>query len=146
VQVQVPESEAHELATGMKADLEGDGQHWPGYISGISPEVVDGSVVARLRFAGSQPQGLRQSQRMFVRAYIARLHDVLMIDRGNFADQQGGGYAYVVHGDTARRQPIRIGAVSLQKVELLGGVAAGDRIVTSGAAAFRDATSVRLSN
>lgn len=146
VQVQVPETEAHELATGMKADLEGDGQHWPGYVSGISPEVVNGSVVARLRFSGSQPQGLRQSQRMFVRVFIAQLHDVLMIDRGNFADQQGGGYAYVVHGDTARRQPIRIGAVSLQKVELLGGVAAGDRIVISGATSFHDATSVRLSN
>jgi HlyD family secretion protein len=146
VQVQVPETEAHELATGMKADLEGDGQHWPGYVSGISPEVVNGSVVARLRFSGPQPQGLRQSQRMFARVFMAQLHDVLMVDRGNFADQQGGGYAYVVHGDTARRQPIRIGAVSLQKVELLGGVAAGDRIVISGATSFRDATSVRLSN
>lgn len=146
VQVEVPESEAHELATGMKADLEGDGQHWPGYVSGISPEVVNGSVVARLRFSGSQPQGLRQSQRMFARVFIAQLHDVLMVDRGNFADQQGGGYAYVVHGDIARRQPVRIGAVSLQKVQLLGGAAAGDRIVTSGAASFHDATSVRLSN
>ena len=146
VQVQVPESEAHELATGMKADLEGDGQHWPGHVSGISPEVVNGSVVARLRFSGSQPQGLRQSQRMFVRVFIAQLHDVLMVDRGNFADQQGGGYAYVVHGDTALRQPIQIGAISLQKVQLLGGVTVGDRIVTSGAAAFHDAMSVRLSN
>jgi HlyD family secretion protein len=146
VQVQVPESEAHELASGMKAQLEGDGERWPGYVSGISPEVVNGSVVARLRFSGSQPQGLRQSQRMFARVFIAQLHDVLMVDRGNFADQQGGGYAYVVHGDTARRQPIRIGAISLQKVELLGGVAVGDRIVTSGAASFHDATSVRLSN
>ncbi|HVS78422.1 MAG TPA: efflux RND transporter periplasmic adaptor subunit [Steroidobacteraceae bacterium] len=146
VQVQVPESEAHELATGMRADLEGDGRHWPGYVSGISPEVVDGSVVARLRFAGSQPRGLRQSQRIFVRIFIARLHDVLMVDRGNFADQEGGGFAYVVHGDTAVREPVRIGAISLQKVQILGGVSAGDRIVTSGAAAFHDAERVRLSN
>lgn len=146
VQVQVPESEAHDLATGMTADLEGDGQHWRGYVSGISPEVVDGSVVARLRFAGSQPEGLRQSQRIFVRIFLARLHDVLMVERGTFADQGGGGYAYVVHGDVAERKPIRVGAVSLQKVQILSGLSAGDRIVTSGAAAFRDLARVRLSN
>lgn len=146
VEVQVPESEAHELTTGMGADLEGDGQHWRGYVSGISPEVVDGSVVARLRFAGSQPEGLRQSQRIFVRVFLARLHDVLMVDRGTFADQAGGGYAYVVRGDEAVRTPIRVGAVSLQKVQILSGLAAGDRIVTSGAAAFQEARRVRLSN
>ena len=146
VQVQVPESEAHELATGMKADLEGDGQHWPGYVSGISPQVVDGSVVARLRFSGSQPEGLRQSQRIFVRVFLARLSNVLMVDRGTFAQQEGGGYAYVVRGDAAQRTPIRIGAVSLQKVQILSGLRAGDRIVTSGADAFRDVKRVRLSD
>ena len=146
VQVQVPESEANELATGMKADLEGDGQHWPGYVSGISPEVVDGSVVARLRFTGSQPKGLRQSQRIFVRVFLARLSNVLMVDRGTFAQQEGGGYVYVVRGDAAQRTPIRIGAVSLQKVQILSGLTAGDRIVTSGADAFHDVKRVRLSN
>jgi HlyD family secretion protein len=146
VEVQVPESEAHELTTGMTADLEGDGQHWRGYVSGISPEVVDGSVVARLRFAGSQPEGLRQSQRIFVRVFLARLHDVLMVDRGTFAQQEGGGYVYVVRGDAALRTPIRVGAVSLQKVQILSGLTAGDRIVTSGADAFHDVKRVRLSN
>lgn len=146
VEVEVPESEAHELTSGMAADLEGDGQHWRGYVNGISPEVVDGSVVARLRFAGSQPEGLRQSQRIFVRVFLARLHDVLMVDRGTFADQAGGGYAYVVRGDAAVRTPIRVGAVSLQKVQILSGLSAGDRIVTSGAAAFQEAERVRLSN
>ncbi len=146
VQVQVPESEAHELSVGMKADLEGDGQHWPGYVSGVSPEVVDGSVVARLRFTGSQPQGLRQSQRIFVRVFLARLSNVLMVDRGTFAQQEGGGYVYVVRGDAAQRTPIRVGAVSLQKVQILSGLRAGDRIVTSGADAFHDVKRVRLSN
>lgn len=146
VQVEIPESEAHELSTGMSADLEGDGRHWRGYVSGISPEVVDGSVVARLRFADSQPEGLRQSQRIFVRIFLARLHDVLMVDRGTFADQEGGGYVYVVRGDAAERTPIRIGAVSLQKVQILSGLAAGDRIVTSGAGAFHDVKRVRLSH
>lgn len=146
VQVEVPESEAHELSSGMTADLEGDGQHWRGYVSGISPEVVDGSVVARLRFTGSQPQGLRQSQRIFVRVFLARLSNVLMVDRGTFAQQEGGGYVYLVRGDAARRTPIRVGAVSLQKVQILSGLRAGDRIVTSGADAFHDVKRVRLSN
>lgn len=138
VQIQVPESEAHDLAPGMVADIEGDGVHWPGSVRAISPEVVDGAVVARVRFTGDKPQGLRQNQRMSVRILIDRRRNVLMVDRGTFMDQ-GGGFVYVVHGDIAVRQPVRLGAASIQKVEILDGLSVGDQVVVSGADAFNGA-------
>ncbi len=146
VQIQVPESEAHDLAPGMAADLEGDGQHWQGSVSAVSPEVVDGQVVARVRFTGDKPEGLRQSQRMSVRILIDRRENVLMVDRGTFMDQGGGGFAYVVHGDIAERQPVRLGAASIQKVEILEGLKVGDQVVVSGADAFNGADRVILAH
>jgi HlyD family secretion protein len=146
VQIQVPESQAHDLVPGMAADLEGDGQHWQGSVSAVSPEVVDGEVVARVRFTGNKPQGLRQNQRMSVRILIDRRRNVLMVDRGTFMDQGGGGFAYVVHGNIAVRQPVRLGAASIQKVEILDGLALGDQVVVSGADAFNGADRVILAH
>jgi HlyD family secretion protein len=144
VQIQVPESQAHDLAPGMAADLEGDGVHWPGSVSAVSPEVVDGEVVARVRFTGAKPQGLRQNQRMSVRILIDRRQNVLMVDRGTFMDQGGGGFAYVVHGNIAERIPVRLGPASVQKVEILDGLAVGDQVVVSGTDEFNNADRVIL--
>jgi len=146
VEIKVTESMARDLRGGMSADIEGAGKHWKGTVSGVSPEVVAGQVTARLRFAGDPPAGLRQSQRMSVRIFIDRRENVLMVDRGSFVDQEGGGFAYVVHGNVAERGAVSLGAASLDKVEILGGLSAGDEIVTSGTDAFNGANRVILSH
>ncbi|HVC01641.1 MAG TPA: efflux RND transporter periplasmic adaptor subunit [Steroidobacteraceae bacterium] len=146
VQIKVPESLARNLAPGMSADLQGDGRHWRGSVSAVSPEVVNGEVVARVRFTDHRPRGLRQNQRLTVRIFIDRRANVLMVDRGTFLDQDGGRFAYVVHGNIAERRPIRVGVASVQKVEILGGLVPGDQIVISGTAAFNGAQRVILSD
>jgi HlyD family secretion protein len=130
----------------MHADLDGGGQHWQGEVSGVSPEVVAGQVTARLRFGTGKPAGLRQSQRLSVRIYVDKRANVLMVDRGSFVDQEGGGFAYVVHGNVAERRPVRLGAASVAKVEIESGLAVGDEVVTSGTDAFNGAARVILSN
>jgi HlyD family secretion protein len=146
VEIKVTESLARDLRPGMKADLEGGGRRWSGTVSGVSPEVVAGQVTARLRFSEEKPAGLRQSQRLSVRIFIDRRDNVLMVDRGAFVDQEGGGFAYVVQGSVAERRPVQLGAESISKVEILQGLAIGDQIVVSGTDAFKGAQRVILSH
>jgi HlyD family secretion protein len=146
VEIKVSESFARDLNAGMSADLDGGGHHWQGTVSGVSPQVVGGEVTARLRFGIEKPAGLRQSQRLSVRIFIDKRENVLMVERGAFVDQEGGGFAYVVHGNIAERRPVRLGAASLEKVEILDGLAAGDQIVISGTDAFKGAERVILSH
>lgn len=141
VEIQVPESLARDLQPGMAATLEGDGRQWAATLSGVSPEVVSGEVTARLRFTGTQPEGLRQSQRLAVRVLIDKRANVLMVERGSFVDQDAG-FAYVVHDGVAQRRPVRLGAQSVQKVEILDGLAVGDQVVVSGSDAFNGADRV----
>jgi HlyD family secretion protein len=141
VEIKVPESLARDLQPGMAATLEGDGRQWPATLSGVSPEVVAGEVTARLRFTGAQPVGLRQSQRLAVRILIDKRDNVLTVERGSFVDQDAG-FAYVVHDGVAERRPVRLGAQSVQKVEILDGLNVGDEIVVSGSDAFNGADRV----
>jgi HlyD family secretion protein len=146
VEIKVPESLARDLSDGMTADLTGDGRHWTGTVSGVSPQVVNGEVIARVRFGEQKPEGLRQRQRLSVRIFIERRDNVLMVDRGSFLDQDGGGFVYVVNADVAERRPVRLGASGVQKVEILSGLAEGTQIVGSGTDAFRGAERVILTH
>jgi HlyD family secretion protein len=141
VEIKVPESLARDLQPGMGATLEGDGRQWQATLSGVSPEVVAGEVTARLRFTGTQPVGLRQSQRLAVRILIDKRTDVLTVERGSFVDQDAG-FAYVIHDGVAERRAVRLGAQSVQKVEILDGLNVGDQIVVSGSDAFNGADRV----
>jgi HlyD family secretion protein len=145
VQIQVAESFARDLAIGMSAVVQGNGQTWPGRVSGISPEVVNGEVAARVRFEGAPPVQLRQNQRLAVRVVLDQRDRVLAVSRGSFVEEGGGRFAYVLVDGQALKRPIRLGMQSLSKVEVLDGLRAGDRVVVTGADAFAGAERVTLS-
>jgi len=146
VEIKVPESFARDLGIGMPAQIGANDAQYAGEISAVSPEVVNGEVTARVRFAqGKQPPDLRQNQRLSVRIVMDTRNNVLMVERGPFVEQDGGHVAYVVDGSSASRRPIRLGASSLSAVEILSGLSAGDRIVVSGTDQFDNADRVRIS-
>ena len=144
VEIKVPESFARDLAIGMPATLTSAGQPYPGEISAVSPEVVNGEVVTRLRFSDKQPPGLRQNQRLSARILMDTRRNVLMVERGPFVEQGGGRYAYVMDGSSAVRRPVQLGASSLSHVEVLGGLQPGDKVVVSGSDQFGDAERVSI--
>ncbi len=145
VEMKVPESFARDLGIGMAGEISGNGNTWKGLVSAISPEVVNGEVAARLRFDGDTPKQLRQNQRLSVRILLDRRDNVLAVQRGSFVDESGGAYAYVVHDGIAEKHPIRVGASSIDKVEILDGLKEGDRIVISGTDSFKNAARVAIS-
>jgi len=146
VEIKVPESFARDLGIGIPAQISSQGKTYPAEISAVSPEVVNGEVNARLRFAdGQQPPGLRQNQRLSARVVLDTRRNVLMVERGPFLEQDGGRHVYVVDGSSAVRRPIEPGVSSLNAVEIRSGLQPGQRIVVSGADLFGDAESVRIS-
>ena len=146
VEVKVPESFARDLAIGMAAQISGNGNQWQGTVGAISPEVVNGEVAARVRFVGAKPEHLRQNQRLSVRILLDKRDNALTIARGSFVDESGGRYAYVVRDGIAVKTPVTLGASSIDKVEVLQGLKAGDKIVISGTDNFNGAARIAISN
>ena len=144
VELQVPEVFAHDLSIGMPAEITEGAQKYKGELSAVSPEVVNGQVIARVRFAADKPAGLRQSQQLTTRILIDEHPNVLMVERGSFVDSGAGRIAYLVHDGIAERKPIQVGATSLNAVEIVSGVKEGDRIVISGTDTFNGSERVVL--
>ena len=144
VELEVPETYVADLGLGMKAEISAGDIKATGTLAAISPEVIRNQVLARVRFDGEQPKGLRQSQRVTARLLIDEKPNVLMVPRGPWVDAQGGKFAYVVEDGFAVRRPIRIGATSVSAVEVASGLKAGDRVVVSGTEDFENAERVKI--
>ncbi|MFY2762862.1 efflux RND transporter periplasmic adaptor subunit [Arenimonas sp. MALMAid1274] len=144
VELAMPESYAEDLGLGMGAEVRIGAVTATGKISAISPEVVNNQVLARVRFDGEQPPGLRQNQRVSARVLFEERADVLMLARGPFIEDQGGRYAYVMVDGVAERRPIRLGVTSVAAVEILEGLQQGDRVVIAGTDNFQNAERVSI--
>jgi len=144
VELEVPETYAADLGLGMNAEITLPSGRAAGKLSALSPEVVKSQVLARVRFDGEQPKGLRQSQRVTARLLIEERPNVLTLPRGPFVENEGGRHAYLVQDGIAVRTPIRIGATSLTAVEILSGLKPGDQVVVAGTDAFNNAQRVSI--
>ena len=144
VELEVPESYVADMGLGMTAEIELGGVKATGKLSALSPEVVKNQVLARVRFDGAQPKGLRQSQRVTARLLIEEKPNVVLLPRGPFVESEGGRFAYVMQGGVAVRTPITLGATSVSAVEILSGLAPGDKVVIAGTDTFEHAARVSI--
>ena len=151
--VDIPESYADDLAIGMLAEVNLNGQIHQAILVTISPEIENNQVTGRVRFAEtdanakplSAPTGLRQNQRLTTRILMESKRDVLLVERGQFLQSANGSVAYVVQDHLAHRTPIKTGARSLSVVEVLSGLNEGQQIIISGTDQFSSAKTVLIS-
>lgn len=144
LEIALPEEYANETAIGTEAAITFMGREYPGRVTAISPEVVNSTVTATVAFAGEQPQGLKQNQRLSTRLTFESKRNVLKVARGAFLESAGGAAAYVVDGKMAVRRAIVTGASSIGEIEIVKGLSEGETIVISDTSAFQDAKNVML--
>ena len=144
VELEVPETYVSDMGIGMTAEIQLGDTRATGKLSALSPEVVKNQVLARVRFDGAQPKGLRQSQRVTARLLIEEKPNAVMVPRGPFVESEGGRFAYVVRSGIAVRTPITLGATSVTAVEILSGVKVGDKVVVAGTDTFNNAARVSI--
>jgi HlyD family secretion protein len=146
VELEIPEAYAGDVGLGMRADVTVGDARFPATLTAVSPEVVKNQVLARVRFDGKQPVGLRQSQRLTARILIEEKPGVLTLPRGSFVEHEGGRFAYVVENHVAYRKPVQLGAISVSAVEVISGLKPGDKVVITGTDAFEHADSVVITD
>ena len=142
----MPETYVADMGLGMRADINFGTGTASGRLSALAPEVVKNQVLARVRFNGQQPPGLRQNQRVTARLLIDEKPNALIVQRGPFVESEGGRFAYVVRDGVAVRTAIRLGATSVAAVEILDGLKPGDQVVIAGSENFDNAARVAINN
>jgi HlyD family secretion protein len=129
VEVLIPEAYADEATPGIEAVVFLGSREVPGTLTSVSPEVSANQVEGTVAFAGPEPPGLRQSQRVSVRLLLERKDNVLKVPRGPFYDSGGGRQVYVLEEGLATLRMIKTGATSVSEVEVLEGLQQGEQIL-----------------
>ena len=130
IEFQVAETYATDIKPGMGAEISIEGQTVAGTVTAISPEVRVNQVTGRIKFAAAQPPRLRQNERVAVRIVLDERDNVLHFERGAYIEPSTRA-VYVVRGTQALRVPVELGPASVTEIEVLHGLAVGDRVVTS---------------
>ncbi len=116
---------------GQKGTFELAGEAYELEIRRVFPEVVDGRFQVDLEFTGAPPGDIRRGQTLQIRLALGDLSVVLRLERGGFYQTTGGNWVFVVKGDEAVRREVRIGRQNPEYFEVLDGLEAGERVVTS---------------
>ena len=144
VEIMVAENYADEIGPGTDAAITYGSNQYPGVVKSISPEVEGARVRGRVEFVGELPAGLKQNQRVTTALVLDSRADVIKVARGPFVEAGAGRIAYVVEDGIAIQRPIEVGALSISEVEILSGLAVGDRIIVSDTTRFEGAKKVLL--
>jgi HlyD family secretion protein len=118
---------------GQVAQIEREGRQWPVRVTRVYPQVKDGGFKVDLIFAGETPAGLLRGQSLQGRLSLGEDQQGLVLESGPFLEGSGGDWVFVLaaDGDTAQRRRIKLGRRSAEQVEVLSGLAAGERVIVS---------------
>jgi len=136
------------IEKGLKGEFDFAGESYKLIADKVYPEVRDGRFEVDMQFEGDVPQGIRRGQTLHIRLALGDLTEALLIPRGGFYQKTGGQWIYVLNedGDTASKRKIRLGRQNTQVFEVLEGLQAGERVVTSSYDSFGDIDKLVLKN
>jgi RND family efflux transporter MFP subunit len=113
-----------------------------GVLREISPELEAGGtapVVAEATAGAGLPSS---GEGVEVHVELDPRPDALTVPEEALVVSEGGSALYVVEGGAARRRPVVTGARGEGRIEVVSGLAAGDKVVVSGAALLSDGVRV----
>ena len=144
--IQIPETQAKDLAIGQKASVDTHNGIVAGHVSRIDAAVVNGMVAADVEFDGPQPPGARPDLSVDGTVEIERLPNILYVGRPvQGQDNSSVGLFKVVDGGSAAvRVTVQLGRSSVNSIEVIRGLQIGDQVILSDMSAWDAYDRVRL--
>ena len=133
IEAQIDEHYIDRVSAGLDATFERQSERYQAQIRKVYPEVRDGKFKADFKFVGQQPENIRSGQTYYLNLQLGQPVEAVLIPRGAFYQKTGGKWIYVVSADGTKavRREIRIGRQNPQYYEVIEGLEAGEKVITS---------------
>jgi hypothetical protein len=132
-ELKVPAREATQIQGGQHALIDTRNGTVDGVVTRVDPSVTDGTVVVDVDLHGALPAGARPQLPVEGTIYISRLPNAVFVGKPAYVKNDATIAVYKLDeaGRYANRVNIKAGKVSLNDLQVLQGLQAGDRIITS---------------
>jgi len=136
------------VQVGQSASVDWNGKTFRARVTKIYPQVQNGQFQVDLQFLGDEPQGVQRGQTLQAKLTLGDPAPAKLIPNGAFYNESGGAYVFVVapDGGSAVKRQVRLGRRNPDYIEVLDGLDAGERVITSPYTGFADKDRLDLSN
>ncbi len=145
-ELRIPATRAGEVQVGQTVAVDTRNGVVPGTVARIDPAVREATVLVEVELFGELPGGARPEMSVEGVVEIARLDDVLFTRRPVSSPENGnvGLFRLTEDGNSAVRVPVRLGLSSVKHVQILEGLAEGDRVIVSDTSSWDSHDRIRL--
>lgn len=133
------------VAAGQTATGVVDGRTFSLIVARVLPQVTAGRFSVELNFTGHSRPTLRRGQAVDVRLSLGSASPAIVVPAGPWAEARGTVFVAPA-GESRRfeRRLVQIGRRTPEQVEILSGIAAGERVIVSPTASYVGLASVEL--
>ncbi|MBX7119323.1 MAG: HlyD family efflux transporter periplasmic adaptor subunit [Gemmatimonadaceae bacterium] len=144
--LRIPESQAKDVVLGQPATIDTRNGIVKGRVIRKDPAAIQGTVTVDVSLDGPLPAGAVPDLSVDGTIQIEKLVHVIYTGRPAFgaANGQIGLFKLTEDGDAAIRVPVTLGRTSVNTVEILGGLAVGDKVILSDMTQYAAADRVRI--
>jgi len=145
-ELRVPATQARDVQVGQKTTVDTRNGLVEGKVARVNPAVREGTVAVEVRLEGALPRGARPDLNVDGTIEIENLRDILFVGRPAFGQENGtvGLFRLDDDGVHARRAQVRLGRSSVNTIEVVEGLSAGDQVVLSDTSRWDDYDRIRL--
>ncbi|HEX6095058.1 MAG TPA: HlyD family efflux transporter periplasmic adaptor subunit [Thermoanaerobaculia bacterium] len=145
-ELRVPAREATQVQQGQKVLVDTRNGTIEGLVTRVDPGVTDGTVVVDVDLRGTLPAGARPQLPVEGTIYVMQLRDALYVGKPAYVKGDAAIAVYKLDPADryASRVQVRTGKVSLNHMQVVDGLHAGDRIITSEVGAWQDQDRILL--
>lgn len=146
IEASIDEHYIDRVVRDLTAVLDRNGEEYPLRLRKVYPEVRNGKFKVDLVFTDKKPETIRTGQSYNIKLQLGESSEALLLPKGSFFQSTGGQWIFVVNanGDEAIRRNIRIGKQNSRYYEVLEGLQAGEKVITSNYDSFGEAERIVL--
>lgn len=145
-EIRIPETQAKDVQPGQQAVVDTRNGQIQGQVTRVDPAVQNGTVTVDVSLPGDLPKGARPDLSVDGIVELERLSDVLFVGRPSFGQERSTVDMYHVDadGEGASLVRVKLGRGSVNQMEIVEGLEAGDRVILTDLSQHDNATRLRL--
>lgn len=144
--LKIAETQARDIQIGQPSEIDTHNGVIPGKVMRIDPAVVNGTVTVDVELAGTLPQGARPDLSVDGTIDLDRMANVLYVGRPAFGNENSTISLFKLSpdGTTAVRVPVKVGKASVNAIQVIDGLQAGDTVILSDMSRWDNTDKIRL--
>lgn len=146
VVAQIDEHYIERIKRGLEADMEREGTTYNLHVKKVYPDVREGKFQVDMVFSDNHPENIRTGQTYHTRLKLGQSSDAIILPKGSFFQSTGGQWVFVLDKseEFAIKRQVKIGRQNPTYYEVIEGLDAGEKVITSGYELFGDSEKIQF--